>query len=78
VQWPDVKNNGNPDTPCADSILMADPQLESIGDNGGVTETMALPTGSPAINVSDECPETDQRGFPRVDRCDAGAFEHQG
>jgi len=78
VQWPDTKNNGNPDTACAESVLFADPQLEPLGDNGGFTETMALPAGSHAIDVSDDCPETDQRGEPRVGRCDSGAFEHQG
>ena len=78
VQWPDTKNNGNPDTPCAESVLFQDPELAPLGDNGGFTETMALPAGSPAIDVSDNCPETDQRGEGRVGRCDSGAFEHQG
>ena len=27
VQWPDVKNNGNSDTPCAQGIVFADPSL---------------------------------------------------
>lgn len=77
LQWPDVKNNGNPDTPCAQGIVFADPLLLPLGDNGGPTETMALPAGSPAIDVSDDCPDTDQRGEARVGRCDSGAFENQ-
>jgi predicted outer membrane repeat protein len=77
IQWPETKNNGNPDTPCAESITFADPQLESLTDNGGPTDTMALPEGSPAIDVADTCPEHDQRGMPRVGQCDAGAFEYQ-
>lgn len=77
LQWPDVKNNGNSDTPCAEGILFADPLLLPLGDNGGPTETMALSAGSPAIDVSDDCPGTDQRGEARVGRCDSGAFEYQ-
>ncbi len=76
VQWPDLKNNGNSDTPCAQSVLFANPLLSPLGDNGGPTETMALSAGSPAIDVSDTCPPTDQRGEQRVGRCDSGAFEH--
>jgi hypothetical protein len=54
-----------------------DPKLGPLRDNGGPTETMALLTGSPAINAAnpDTCPTTDQRGHPRLDRCDIGAFE---
>jgi hypothetical protein len=78
IQWPNIKNNGNDDTPCAASIVFADPQLEPLADNGGPTETMALPAGSPAIDVSQDCPEHDQRGMPRVGDCDSGAYEYQG
>ncbi|MBN1609534.1 MAG: right-handed parallel beta-helix repeat-containing protein [Polyangiaceae bacterium] len=76
VQWPDVKNNGNADTPCAQGILFADPGLLPLADNGGPTETMALPEESPAIDVGSDCPERDQRGEPRVGDCDSGAFEY--
>lgn len=77
VQWPATKNNGNDDTPCAAGILLADPALEPLGDNGGPTETMALPAGSPAIDVGGDCPSLDQRGQPRSGPCDSGAYEHQ-
>lgn len=77
VQWPDVKNNGNADTRCAEGVLFADPLLEDLGDNGGATQTMALGAGSPAIDIGSECPEFDQRGEMRVGDCDAGAFEYQ-
>ncbi len=77
VQWPDVKNNGNADTPCSGDILFADPEPLPLGEYGGPTETLALPEGSPAIDVSDNCPERDQRGEPRAGRCDSGAFEYQ-
>ena len=77
VQWPDVKNNGNADTPCAEGILFADPELQPLADNGGPTPTLALPEGSPAIDTGGSCPDHDQRGEPRVGDCDAGAYEAQ-
>jgi predicted outer membrane repeat protein len=76
VQWPAVKNNGRDDTPCAESVLFADPGLQPLADNGGPTETMALPDGSPAIDVATSCEGFDQRGTPRSAPCDSGAFEH--
>ena len=76
-QWPATKNNGNADTPCAAGITFADAQLEALADNGGPTPTMALPAGSPAIDVAASCPDTDQRGKPRVGLCDSGAYEYQ-
>jgi hypothetical protein len=75
IQWPATKNNGNPDTPCAASVLFADPALEPLADNGGPTETMALPAGSPAIGLASDCAPTDQRGIERLAPCDSGAFE---
>ena len=61
--------------------LIADPLLGPLANNGGETDTMALLTGSPAINAGDSalCPATDQRGFPRpqLGGCDIGAFEVQ-
>ncbi|MBW2453332.1 MAG: hypothetical protein JRI68_02425 [Deltaproteobacteria bacterium] len=77
IQWPNIKNNGNDDTACAASVVFADPQLEALADNGGPTVTMALPGGSPAIDVAQDCPEFDQRGMPRVGDCDSGAYEYQ-
>lgn len=75
VQWPAKKKSGNDDKPCAASAVFADPKLEPLADNGGPTKTMALPAGSPAIDLSDACPKVDQRGKPRVGKCDSGAFE---
>ncbi len=77
VQWPDVKNNGNPDTPCAESVLFADPLLEPLADNGGATETMALPAESPAVDHAVTCEGWDQRGVAREAPCDSGAYEHE-
>ena len=79
MQWPDIKNNGNDDTPCVVGIEFSDPLLQPLADNGGFTPTMALDPSSPAIDFGVDCPppETDQRGEPRVTPCDTGAFELQ-
>ena len=69
-----------PGTTCGLSIPSADPLLQPLANNGGLTQTMALTAGSPAINASTErCPppSTDQRGVtrPQGPACDIGAFE---
>ena len=51
--------------------------LEALADNGGATDTRALPAGSPAINAGSSCQQTDQRGIARPSgACDVGAFEY--
>jgi hypothetical protein len=56
-----------------------DPMLGSLADNGGPTLTMALLDGSPAIDAGDStgAPLVDQRGLPRDEPPDIGAFEVQ-
>jgi CSLREA domain-containing protein len=64
-----------------------DPNLGALANNGGPTDTMALPAGSPAIDVATntDCPSTDQRGEARpadgdangTPTCDIGAFERE-
>lgn len=57
--------------------------VNPLADNGGPTQTNALPPGSIAVDAADNstCPSTDQRGFHRPVfgglhlRCDVGAFE---
>jgi RHS repeat-associated protein len=46
--------------------------------NGGPTPTLALQSGSPAINAADNsvAPQRDQRNFTRVGTADIGAFEY--
>jgi hypothetical protein len=64
------------------------PMLGALASNGGPTQTMALQTGSPAIDAGNPagCASptgplltVDQRGAPRVSppggRCDIGAYE---
>lgn len=60
-----------------------EPMLSGAGlaDNGGPTQTIALQSASPAIDVIPlaDCPPTDQRGVDRGDTgegyCDVGAYE---
>jgi hypothetical protein len=72
------------DTSCGFDLPSADPALEALADNGGPTETQALPASSPAVDAVPvaKCPtKVDQRGEPRPDNgksvCDVGAFELQ-
>lgn len=75
-----IEGGGN----CAPS-LTADPNLDFIANNGGLTQTFALLPGSPAINAGDDatCNASpvsglDQRGVarPNGDHCDIGAYEY--
>jgi CSLREA domain-containing protein len=74
------------------SLNNTDPMFDPAGlaDNGGPTQTVALLSGSPAIDAIPlgSCTDqdgnpltTDQRGFPRPDAgenvCDIGAYEFQ-
>lgn len=57
--------------------------LSPLADNGGPTQTHALPEGSPAIDLDANCSAeltSDQRGYSRPvgDGCDAGSFEFGG
>src|SRR5690348_10027242 len=64
------------------SLSNANPQLGPLQSNGGPTQTMALPLGSPAVDAIPGalagCSGTaDQRGIsrPQGRGCDTGAFE---
>jgi len=57
-------------------IMIGDPVLGPLADNGGPTKTHALLAGSPAVNAGANCSVTvDQRYVPRDGQCDLGAFE---
>jgi hypothetical protein len=89
----DLGYNLSDDSSCAFSaanhdLIDTNPQLGPLQNNGGPTQTMALPFTSPAIDTiptSDAslCPSSgsDQRGYPRPDAgesvCDIGAYEFQ-
>ena len=51
--------------------------LGALGDYGGLTQTVPLLSGSPAIDAADPAlaPAADQRGLPRDALPDIGAFE---
>jgi predicted outer membrane repeat protein len=61
------------------SEFNGDPKLGPLADNGGLTQTMALLPGSPAIDAGNNatCAATDQRGVTRPlgVACDIGAYE---
>lgn len=54
-----------------------DPLLNALMDNGGLTDTHSLQTGSPAIDMGSTSgpPATDQRNAPRDASPDAGSYE---
>jgi hypothetical protein len=62
------------------NILTADPLLGTLGEFGGLTQTIPLQAGSSAIDQGDDsnCPATDQRGAarPQGPKCDIGAYEY--
>jgi hypothetical protein len=64
------------------ALFSGNPKLDVLADNGGPTETMALLTGSPAIDAGDDATcaaapvnDLDQRGVTRV-TCDIGAYAY--
>ena len=59
-------------------VFQRDPKLGTLKDNGGQTDTLAIPHSSPAFNAgAAHCTHRDQRGVkrPQGNRCDIGAFE---
>ena len=57
-------------------IMIGDPVIGPLADNGGPSMTHALLAGSPAINAGNDCSLTvDQRYVPRDAQCDLGAYE---
>ena len=87
-------NGGASDDNCnftgAGDLNNTDPLLGPLQYNGGPTQTLALPPGSPAVDAGDPngCTDglghllkTDQRAKPRPGTantgCDMGAYERQ-
>lgn len=63
---------------AAGDLINTNPLLGPLASNGGTTQTLALPLGSPAIHAANAatCPAVDQRGKPRAGGCDIGAFQY--
>lgn len=86
-----LSNDGTCKFDSAGDLNNTDPQLGLLQNNGGPTQTMALPSSSPAVDAGNPngCTDglghllkTDQRGKPRPDTgdtggCDMGAYEFQ-
>jgi len=73
--------NLDDDGSCDNFTITANPQLDPLSSNGGLTQTHAIAPGSPAKNAAEgTCPATDQRGEPRPfgSACDLGAYELTG
>jgi CSLREA domain-containing protein len=66
---------------CTLTFATGDPKLGALADNGGPVKTMALGSGSAAIDqvpaTGAGCPATDERGVtrPAGAACDIGAYE---
>jgi len=89
--WTSLGNNLDSGTSCGftqtGDLQSTDPQIGALGNNGGLTQTHALPVGSPAIDAGTNtgCPATDQRGVSRprdgdtngTATCDMGAYEYR-
>jgi hypothetical protein len=69
---------------AAGDQVRTNPHLGPLQDNGGPTETQALPASSPAVDQGNpgDCSDAngapvpdDQRGRPRLSPCDIGAYE---
>jgi hypothetical protein len=61
-------------------VGVSDPKLGTLADNGGPTQTCAVPADSPASGAGDPAlaGTTDQRGLPRgADGVDIGAYQEQ-
>jgi predicted outer membrane repeat protein len=60
------------------NIITTDPKLGTLGNYGGLTQTIPLLLGSSAINAGNgtHCPTNDQRGQARLGICDIGAYEY--
>lgn len=77
LQWPRshvVSTLADP--ACVTGIVFADPQLGTLADNGGPTQTVVPAATSPLRGAGRNCPSTDQRGVARsAAACTIGAVE---
>jgi len=82
LQWPQTRpgSGGQQEGAVAPGATFASANLGDPAANGGLTETMALPPGSAAIDAGSAtgAPANDQRGAARFGAVDIGAYERQG
>lgn len=76
-------------SPANHDLMGVSPQLQAaLASNGGPTQTLAPAVGSPVLNAGGQCLDptslppnqpllVDQRGLPRANPCDIGAFQTQ-
>lgn len=85
IEYPNLNAHDSNDKPCAPNITFADPQLQTLANNGSPTQTTAIANSSPAVDsgsdrVCQAAPVNgiDQRGYirPYGTHCDIGAFEY--
>jgi hypothetical protein len=70
LQWPAGSSL------CGAGFALGDPNLATLADNGGPTQTMAIQLPSAAFRAATApCPATDQRGVARGTACDIGAYQ---
>ena len=51
LQYPQSRGSGQNDVAAAPGTTFADAILSPLADNGGLTQTMAIPSTSPAVNA---------------------------
>lgn len=75
-----ISNLGSINSGCPDLIssVLNPTSIGTLTDNGGLTKTHALLTGSEAIDKSIDGTPTDQRGLSPTTIRDLGAFEFNG
>ncbi len=81
LQFPQVRpgSGGQMEAAATPATVFADAQLDPPANNGGLTETLALRAGSPALDTGTRTAALphDQRRFPRFGSVDIGAYERQ-
>ncbi len=73
--WPSSALSPAPEGACAANEVTADPLLGTLGYNGGFTQTMPIPTNSPAYQSGTPCPSVDERGTARPTPCSSGSYQ---
>jgi hypothetical protein len=75
IQRLDPAASASNGAPCTSGIVVAEPLLGDLSEQGGATKTIPHQAGSPAIDAGEGCSDPDQRGQPRNGVFDLGAFE---